>query len=146
VSGHAARSLRLVASARRGSDACTKQRVGKHRVGVLQREAAEVSHSRRAVACMAVCQVLLDHADEVWQIQFSHNGRLLASASKDGVAITWDARDRRHVVRRNTLRGHKGPIAVLAWSPDDSMLVTCGEWHDVCVRHSTLAFPLEDRL
>lgn len=32
------------------------------------------------------------HEDEVWFLQFSHNGRYLASSSKDCTAIIWEVR------------------------------------------------------
>jgi WD repeat-containing protein 26 len=34
--------------------------------------------------------ILEEHADEVWFLAFSHNGKLLASASRDAHAIIWD--------------------------------------------------------
>ena len=107
-------------------------------------------------------QVLLDHRDEVWHLQFSHDGTKLASCSKDKTAILWDvvaaasvaaaAQQQQQgggaaaggssaaggsvVVKRHVLRGHAGPIAFLCWSPDDSRLATCGE-----CRHSLLPCP-----
>lgn len=35
-------------------------------------------------------QILEDHADEVWFLNFSHDGRYLASSSKDHTAIIWE--------------------------------------------------------
>ena len=80
-------------------------------------------------------QVLLDHSDEVWHLQFSHNGKMLASCGKDQTAIVWDVQRSSGgggtggstVSKRHVLRGHSGPIAFLCWSPDDSKLATCGE-------------------
>lgn len=34
-------------------------------------------------------QILEEHTDEVWHLQFSHDGGWLASASKDGTARIW---------------------------------------------------------
>ena len=35
-------------------------------------------------------QILEDHTDEVWFLNFSHDGRYLASSSKDHTAIIWE--------------------------------------------------------
>jgi len=35
-------------------------------------------------------QILESHTDEVWFLQFSHNGKYLASSSKDQTAIIWE--------------------------------------------------------
>lgn len=35
-------------------------------------------------------QILDAHDDEVWFVQFSHNGKYLASASNDRTAIIWE--------------------------------------------------------
>ena len=117
------------------------------------------------------------HSDEVWYVQFSHNGELLASASKDSMVIVWDvrrgemthlvvrpcpaastcARNRRtppstllraaareatppyrlhhtpqiatrpfHLCWPQVLVGHTDSLSFVAWSPDDSQLLTCG--------------------
>ena len=72
-------------------------------------------------------QVLTDHTDEVWHVAFSHNGTMLASASKDAVAIIYQVqRLEQRVSKQWVLTGHTGSIGYLAWSPDDSMLATCG--------------------
>jgi WD40 repeat protein len=42
--------------------------------------------------------ILKDHADEVWHVTYSHSGRYLASASKDGSCIIWDMKVRKRVV------------------------------------------------
>lgn len=34
-------------------------------------------------------QVLTEHSDEVWFVQFSNNGKYLASSSSDRTAIIW---------------------------------------------------------
>eukprot|EP01098_Paradermamoeba_levis_P009052 TRINITY_DN3749_c0_g1_i1.p1 TRINITY_DN3749_c0_g1~~TRINITY_DN3749_c0_g1_i1.p1 ORF type:complete len:597 (-),score=150.62 TRINITY_DN3749_c0_g1_i1:14-1597(-) len=66
--------------------------------------------------------VLEKHTDEVWHIQFSHNGKYLASGSKDCTAIIWNVQDMKPV---HVLLGHSQAISFLAWSPDDSFLLTC---------------------
>eukprot|EP01096_Ripella_sp_DP13-Kostka_P017099 TRINITY_DN8645_c0_g1_i1.p1 TRINITY_DN8645_c0_g1~~TRINITY_DN8645_c0_g1_i1.p1 ORF type:complete len:414 (+),score=133.77 TRINITY_DN8645_c0_g1_i1:285-1526(+) len=77
--------------------------------------------------------ILEGHQDEVWFIQFSHNGRFLASASKDETVVIWsihisDEPDNQTltVTKVQTLRGHGAPLSYLAWSPDDRHILTCG--------------------
>lgn len=36
-----------------------------------------------------VLQILTQHENEVWFVQFSHNGKYLASSSSDCTAIIW---------------------------------------------------------
>lgn len=33
--------------------------------------------------------ILGGHDDQVWRVQFSHNGRYLATTSKDGTSLVW---------------------------------------------------------
>lgn len=89
---------------------------------------------------------LTTHTDEVWDVQFSHNGAMFASASKDATAIIWGipkdtgwngggggggsgggggtAYGQPAVL--HILVGHTDAISFLAWSPDDTMLLTGG--------------------
>mmetsp|Transcript_735 Transcript_735/g.2495 ORF Transcript_735/g.2495 Transcript_735/m.2495 type:complete len:528 (-) Transcript_735:2384-3967(-) len=70
--------------------------------------------------------VLDAHADEVWHLRFSNSGEMLASASKDCTAIIWKVKSPTEVVPMHVLKGHSKALAFVAWSPDDTMLVTCG--------------------
>jgi len=64
------------------------------------------------------------HTDEVWYIKFSHNGKYLASASKDNKIVIWDVCDEMKATK--ILTGHIAPLSFLAWSPNDSMILSCG--------------------
>ncbi|CAL5321970.1 unnamed protein product [Camellia sinensis] len=72
-------------------------------------------------------QVLNSHENEVLFVQFSHNGAFLASASRDCTAIIWKVPEQGNLTVERTLRGHENPVYFLSWSPDDTMLATCGE-------------------
>lgn len=37
--------------------------------------------------------ILKDHTDEVWIVKFSHNGKYLASGSKDKSIIIWEVNE-----------------------------------------------------
>ncbi|PON68138.1 Guanine nucleotide-binding protein, beta subunit [Parasponia andersonii] len=71
-------------------------------------------------------QVLQAHSDEVWFLEFSHNGKYLASSSKDQSAIIWEVKDDGQVSLKHVLTGHRKPVSVVSWSPDDNQLLTCG--------------------
>ncbi|XP_015892142.3 WD repeat-containing protein WDS homolog isoform X1 [Ziziphus jujuba] len=71
-------------------------------------------------------QILTEHINEVWFVQFSNNGDYLASSSSDCTAIIWKVLDNGTLRLKHTLRSHQNPVSFVAWSPDDTMLLTCG--------------------
>ena len=68
--------------------------------------------------------VLRGHQAAVHAIAFSPDGDLLASASRDGTAIVWDARS---LEQRARLRGHHGEVLGVSFMPDGNSLATVSE-------------------
>ena len=92
--------------------------------------------------------ILADHEDEVWRIEWSADGTMLASAGKDRKVVIWqlEVRSDGVLVRQQRthvqavpkadggsswsirplhhLRDHRDPVDVMAWSPDGQTLVT----------------------
>lgn len=71
-------------------------------------------------------QTLQEHSGEVWFLQFSHDGKYLASASADCSAIIWEVKQDCQVALKHRLVGHQQPVCCVSWSPDNSQLLTCG--------------------
>ncbi|XP_010906218.1 WD repeat-containing protein 26 homolog [Elaeis guineensis] len=71
-------------------------------------------------------QVLHGHHDEIWFLQFSNNGKYLASSSSDRSVIIWEVHEDGRVSLKHTLTGHEKPVIMVAWSPDDCQLLSCG--------------------
>ncbi|KAF8590071.1 WD40 repeat-like protein [Ramaria rubella] len=76
--------------------------------------------------------ILAEHEDEVWDLQWSHSGDYLATASCDRTAIIWrigpdSPPGERECVPEQVLRNHQNPVNGLAWSPDDETLLTCAD-------------------
>ncbi|KAI0819085.1 WD40 repeat-like protein [Irpex lacteus] len=76
--------------------------------------------------------ILEVHTDEVWNLQWSHSGSYLATASKDKSAVIWridlDAHPQTREYRpAHILRDHPYPVGYVAWSLDDSVLLTSSE-------------------
>jgi WD40 repeat protein len=64
----------------------------------------------------------LQHAFKVRDVEFSPDGRWIATAS--GRAGVWDTRDGGVIVR---LQGHEGPVASAAFDPSGRRVVTGGD-------------------
>uniref|UniRef100_A0A7C9A1X5 CTLH domain-containing protein n=1 Tax=Opuntia streptacantha TaxID=393608 RepID=A0A7C9A1X5_OPUST len=71
-------------------------------------------------------QILEGHQDEVWNLQFSHEGKYLASASTDRSAIIWEVGKYGEATLKHRLCGHQKPVSQVSWSLDDQQLLTCG--------------------
>jgi WD40 repeat protein len=64
-----------------------------------------------------------DHVDEVWYLKYSHDGSMLASGGKDSTVVIYETANYKPIFH---LKEHEGGgITHIAWSPDDSKLVTC---------------------
>ena len=59
---------------------------------------------------------------EVYVLEFSHNGKRIAASGADGMTVIYDTST---FQVRHTLREHTDSVVHLAWSPDDTRLITC---------------------
>ncbi|KAI9828460.1 MAG: hypothetical protein M1832_002888 [Thelocarpon impressellum] len=66
------------------------------------------------------------HADEVWYLDFSHDGTLLATAGRDRTVIVYEVPS---FAILHTLSDHGEGVTYVAFSPDDTKLVTCSQDH-----------------
>ncbi|KAL0577932.1 hypothetical protein V5O48_004039 [Marasmius crinis-equi] len=71
--------------------------------------------------------ILTGHGDEVWNLEWSHDGTYLASASRDKSAIIWRVKENGDWEDFRSLREHPYPVGCLAWSLDDAVLLTSSE-------------------
>ncbi|KAI0312503.1 WD40 repeat-like protein [Amylostereum chailletii] len=73
--------------------------------------------------------ILEIHTDEVWNLEWSHNGKRLATASKDKSVIVWaiGTEPEPVITAELHLRDHLSPVGCLAWSLDDSILLSSSE-------------------
>ena len=74
---------------------------------------------------------LYDHSDEVWFLQYSHDGSRLATASKDNTVIIYETVNYKII---HKLLDHDSGVCYVAWSPDDTKIITCTESQDHCAR------------
>ncbi|KAF9469272.1 WD40 repeat-like protein, partial [Collybia nuda] len=75
--------------------------------------------------------ILEVHTDEVWNIEWSHDGLHLASASRDKTAIIWRLTPGHESTHDWTphliLRDHPFAVGCLAWSMNDEILLTSAD-------------------
>ncbi|CAL5207084.1 unnamed protein product [Lathyrus oleraceus] len=86
----------------------------------------EDHHCGREQFPTTTTQILTGHKNEVWFVQFSNNGDYLASSSNDCTAIIWKVQENGKLTLKHTLCGHLRAVSFVAWSPDDTKLLTCG--------------------
>jgi WD repeat-containing protein 26 len=60
---------------------------------------------------------------EIWQVQFSHDGSMLAACGSKGQVVIWNSSF--EVIQ--VLRDHDDGVGNISWSPDDSMIVTTSQ-------------------
>jgi eukaryotic-like serine/threonine-protein kinase len=63
------------------------------------------------------------HADMVYEVAWSPDGKRIASASRDGTAQAWDASDGSNVI---VYPNSSGLVSAVAWSPDGSRIASGG--------------------
>ena len=78
----------------------------------------------------------LPQSDEIWYLEFSHDGRRLATSGQDSTVTVYDTLD---FEVRYTLTDHTKSIAYVSWSPDDSKLVSCSHDHTAKVWDMTVS-------
>lgn len=72
---------------------------------------------------------LNQNAGEVWAMQFSHDGKRLATSGQATDVVVYDT-SQFQVLHR--LTDHTKCVAYVSWSPDDSKFITCS--HDETAR------------
>jgi WD40 repeat protein len=63
------------------------------------------------------------HRDEVYALAFSPDGKVIASAGKEGIAKLWDASTGKEI---RTFTGHLGDVVCVGFSPDGKTLAVGG--------------------
>ncbi|EME43317.1 hypothetical protein DOTSEDRAFT_72660 [Dothistroma septosporum NZE10] len=80
---------------------------------------------------------LRNHSDEVWFLEFSHDGTMLATAGKDGLVCVYDTvrwrlkyefrEHERNPDPRSSTSGDMRGVCYIAFSPDDQYLISCSQ-------------------
>lgn len=85
-----------------------------------------------------------DQAEEIWGIEFSHDGRQVSLNGRSSTVQIWNIKLAK-VVSTLAAASRSSSVGSTSWSPDDSMIITCGRdcslklW-DVNVSHFVFQF------
>lgn len=74
---------------------------------------------------------LRNHSDEVWFLAFSHDGTQLATTSRDATVVIYETNTFKVL---HTLTEHESGVCYVAWSPDDTKLITCCQAQECTAR------------
>lgn len=81
------------------------------------------------------------HSGEVWHVKFSNDGTRLASCGEDGTCIVYEV-GTFDVLQ--TLTTSNAGICSIAWSPDDTFIVTCANDKHATLWNSGVSFNNKD--
>ncbi|SPO24373.1 uncharacterized protein UTRI_03641 [Ustilago trichophora] len=81
--------------------------------------------SDRSVFPSQVSRTIRDHHDEVWSLQFSHDGTRLATAGADKTILIWSVLDDYKLLQKFVPLSDD--ISSVAWSPDDKRLLVTSD-------------------
>lgn len=107
-----------------------------NRAGEAQTLLSEIPHKYRDNFEWHYCRrlflgsdmTLYGHASAVWSVDFSPDGKLIASGDDDGAIKLWDASTGQEVT---TLNGHAGAVRSVRFSPDGSSLASGSDDHTI---------------
>ncbi|THW74114.1 WD domain-containing protein [Aureobasidium pullulans] len=81
---------------------------------------------------------LQHHSDEVWHLEFSHNGSMLATASKDNTVVIYDTTSWMPICRLGQQKKNDQDTGVcyVSWSPDDTYILTCSQSRELAIHQA----------